>query len=122
MDTGYDDDDQDGEDDAASDEQALARAIHAMRSLSKGRPWLYTWDSPIGEFQICVGADTSGRTLWRLGFRENRNGQLKALGAYPDYIDAMLAVCNRKTGWLKWDEHPETLDLPMNSSDWEEIS
>lgn len=47
--------------------------------------------------------------------------QLEPLGAYPDYIDAMLAVCNRKTGWSKWDEHPESLNVPMKSSDWEEM-
>jgi hypothetical protein len=119
MDAGYDDDDD--EDDAAGTEQALAKAIYQMRRLSKGRPWLYTWDSPIGQFQICVGADTSDRTIWRLGVRETFKGRLKQLGAYPDYTDAMLAVCNRKTGWLTWDQHPESLDLPMNSRDWEEI-
>jgi hypothetical protein len=118
MDTGYGDDDAD---DAGAIDQSLAKEIDQMRRLSKGGPWLYLWNSPIGEFQVCVGASTSGSTVWRLGVRQSLKGPLISLGTYPDYTDAMLAVCNRKTGWLKWDQHPELIELPMNSSDWDEI-
>jgi hypothetical protein len=114
-------DDEDAGEDSFHGQDDLARAIHKMRMLSRGGPWIYSWDSPVGRFQICLGIDDSDGAVWRLEVRETFAGTLKVLGTYPDYIDAMLAVCNRKTGWLKWDHHPDLKNLPKDSADWEEL-
>ena len=93
--------------------------------LANGRPWLYRWESPVGEFQIRAVEGRDVKVVWELRVQgENSRGEFidTELSAYTDPTEAMLAVCEKTTGFFRWDSYSGPADLPLNSSDWEEVT